>query len=50
MMRQGIAVLLVFGFAGCGVDGEPSFPEPKDEKQTKISISGRAEVGATVKR
>ena len=38
-----LAALMALG--ACGVDGEPSTPEPKASSKPGISISGRAEFG-----
>ena len=35
----------LFALAACGVDGEPSAPEPKTSAKPGISITGRAEIG-----
>ncbi|SFR33077.1 argininosuccinate lyase [Litoreibacter janthinus] len=35
--------------AACGIDGEPSTPEPAAKSKTGISITGRAEVGVRKK-
>ncbi|WP_243144894.1 argininosuccinate lyase [Litoreibacter roseus] len=50
-MKRIIAMCIAASFvAGCGVDGEPTRPEPgaaRDTSGPSISISGRAEVGIT---
>ena len=40
-----IALLTLLGLAACGVDGEPTTPEPQAKAQPGISITGRAEIG-----
>ncbi|GFE65051.1 hypothetical protein KIN_21250 [Litoreibacter roseus] len=50
-VKRIIAMCIAASFvAGCGVDGEPTRPEPgaaRDTSGPSISISGRAEVGIT---
>lgn len=38
-----LATLLALG--ACGVDGEPSTPEPKASTKPGFSVTGRAEIG-----
>ncbi|TDT73970.1 hypothetical protein BDE40_2749 [Litoreibacter halocynthiae] len=44
-MKYAIALVLTAMLAACGIDGEPSTPEPEAATKTGITITGRAEVG-----
>lgn len=37
--------LALFSLAACGVDGEPTPPEPVAKNKPGIAITGRAEIG-----
>ena len=45
-MKQIVSMLAALvALTACGVDGEPSAPEPKVSAKPGISITGRAEIG-----
>ncbi|MEP3347341.1 MAG: argininosuccinate lyase [Litoreibacter sp.] len=44
-MKYVISLSTVAMLAACGIDGEPSTPEPVAATKSGISITGRAEVG-----
>ncbi|EPX77219.1 hypothetical protein [Litoreibacter arenae] len=46
-MRYAIALATLAILAACGIDGDPSTPEPEAKPQTGIAITGRAEVGVS---
>jgi hypothetical protein len=48
-MKYLIALTTVAMVAACGIDGEPSTPEPEAATKTGITITGRAEVGVRKK-
>lgn len=51
MMSRIFTVLgLALALAGCGVDGEPIRPEPKQATGSGVRVSGTARVGISVSR
>lgn len=48
-MKYLMALSAVALLTACGIDGEPSTPEPEAATKTGISITGRAEVGVRKK-
>jgi hypothetical protein len=48
-MKYAIALATVALLSACGIDGEPSTPEPEAVTKTGITISGRAEAGVSKK-
>lgn len=48
-MKYVIALTMAAMLAACGIDGEPSTPEPVAATKTGVTITGRAEVGVRKK-
>ena len=48
-MKYVIALTTATMLTACGIDGEPSTPEPEAATKTGITITGRAEVGVRKK-
>ncbi|WP_298258747.1 argininosuccinate lyase [uncultured Litoreibacter sp.] len=48
-MKHVIALTTAALLGACGIDGEPSSPEPQAATKTGVTITGRAEVGAQKK-
>ena len=48
-MKHTLALGLIAMLAACGIDGEPSSPEPEAATKSGITITGHAEVGVRKK-
>jgi len=50
-MKRVLSILVVLSLAACGVDGEPTRPNPKPERpSTGVTVSGTARIGVSVSR
>ncbi len=50
MMKSCVLGLCTLLLVGCGVDGEPTPPPPKPQKETGIRVSGEARAGISITR
>ena len=48
-MRYAVVLATVTILTACGIDGEPSSPEPEVATKTGITVTGRAEAGISKK-
>ncbi|SDW64056.1 argininosuccinate lyase [Litoreibacter albidus] len=48
-MKYALALTTAALLTACGIDGEPSSPEPVAATKSGVTITGRAEIGARKK-